>query len=129
MRRDQSHFPRASGGSASRERSVAAPGEWVARTRAVSAGRHGRAAGSHPRPQGGRAIRRGKLRGVELRAEVAAREADPEDRRHRQGALIPDAFLPGHELIFWEGGEPICGYLDGHEIDYRRESGAISEIY
>jgi len=32
--------------------------------------------------------------------------------------LMPEAFMPGHEVVCWREGQPTRGYIDGVEVIY-----------
>lgn len=39
--------------------------------------------------------------------------------RNQQENLMPEAFIPGHEVVCWQDGQPVWGYIGGVEVDYR----------
>jgi hypothetical protein len=35
--------------------------------------------------------------------------------------LFPEAVLPGHEVVVWENGFPVRGYINGIEVLYHSD--------
>ena len=59
-------------------------------------------------------------------AQMRRRNIESEEFENRQENLMPEAFMPGHEVVCWEDGQPVRGYIEGVEVNYRnhpRESG------